>query len=248
MILGTRFSGRRAALLDLISRGVCGEPRVAVMLSESEGEGEFDSTIKNLAQFIRYSSPENAREIVENLGGGADVLFFVADSYRNLADSVEDFKKMCDAGIVRLVRIIGVFDCALYASDFDGLAGYFDAVSHFSDCVLLSNRSGVKGGDVNKIRKRYEAACAPHIFQLEMKDGRLENPAAILVDEARRLSMAFDDYDPLDELELDEDTLPEEPFSIEKKPDPYFERLENGARAKPVLDVSKIAEDFKNGK
>jgi hypothetical protein len=42
------------------------------------------------------------------------------------------------------------------------------------------------------------------------------------------MSIYFDDYDPIDELELDEDTLPDEPFSIERKIDPYLELNDRG--------------------
>ena len=53
--------------------------------------------------------------------------------------------------------------------------------------------------------------------------------------------MIFDDFDPIDELDLDEENLPEEPFSLERKPDPYMLRLNNGMRAKPLPDVSEYA-------
>ena len=53
--------------------------------------------------------------------------------------------------------------------------------------------------------------------------------------------MLFDEYDPVDELDLDEDNLPDEPFSLERKPDPYLERLQNGLRKNPVRDVSEFA-------
>ena len=42
-------------------------------------------------------------------------------------------------------------------------------------------------------------------------------------------------------LDLDEENLPEEPFSLERKPDPYMLRLNNGMRAKPLPDVSEYA-------
>ncbi|MBS1485485.1 MAG: hypothetical protein HP060_01630 [Opitutales bacterium] len=114
--------------------------------------------------------------------------------------------------------------------------------------MILSNRSGVSGKDIKKIQKRYLDMCRPHIFQNEMKDGKLENPSAILVDEARRISMAFDDYDPIDELELDEDTLPQEPFTIEKKTDIYFEKTDSGARVKRVSSGADLFAKYKNEK
>ena len=53
--------------------------------------------------------------------------------------------------------------------------------------------------------------------------------------------MLFDDYDLIDDLEFDEENLPEEPFSLERKPDPYLEKLQNGNRKNPIPDVSEYA-------
>ena len=172
----------------------------------------------------------------------------MADASKNLADEIEKFKAVCDAGVFRLVRILGFFDCALFAAAFEECAPFYDAMSHFCDVVILSNRGGVSGKAVNEIKKRYVQKCQPHTFALAMKNGELENPCMLLIDEPRRLTMAFDDFDPLDELELDEDTLPEEPFTIERKPEPYFERLENGARRNPILNGDELVAKFKNAK
>lgn len=246
LILGTLFSGRRAAVCDMLSRGIYGEPRTSVLISSNEAKSEFDEKLSSMACVENFSDFDDAKLKVEEMLSTSDVLFYFADSQKNLIDEIENFKSLCDSGYLKLVRIIGVFDCALYSKKFDEVKEYYDAISHFSDCVLLSNRSGVKNGEIKKIKSRYEENYVPHIFQLEMKDGTLENPSMILVDEARRISMAFDDYDPIDEIELDEDTLPEEPFTIEKKEDPYFVRLENGTRAKSIPNILEILENFKN--
>ena len=248
MILGTRNCGRRAALCDLISRGLGGEARAGVLLSENEDASEFDAPLASLACVKKYSGFESAMSLSRELSAEADTVFYVADASKNLADEIENFKAICDAGVFRLVRILGFFDCELFASAFEACAPFYDAMSHFCDAVILSNRGGVSGKAVNEIKKRYIQKCQPHIFQLEKKNGELENPCMVLIDETRRISMAFDDFDPVDELELDEDTLPEEPFSIERKPDPYFERLENGARRNPIICGDELISKFKNAK
>ena len=66
----------------------------------------------------------------------------------------------------------------------------------------------------------------------------MDNAPLLLFPEARRLSLIFEDIDPVDQLELDEENLPEEPFTLENKPDPYFERNLGGQRRKPVPEVS----------
>ena len=63
----------------------------------------------------------------------------------------------------------------------------------------------------------------------------------MLVEEARRISMLFDEFDPVDELELDGENLPEEPFSLERKPDPYLVKLQNSMRANPIENPAQYA-------
>ena len=62
-----------------------------------------------------------------------------------------------------------------------------------------------------------------------------------MIDEARRISMIFDDYDAVDELDIDAENLPEEPFSLERKPDPYLARLQSGMRENPVENPAEYA-------
>lgn len=243
LILGTPFSGRRASLCDLLERGLYGKSAPALLISESEEASEFDGRLGGLAKIFKYTSLDEIPDLE-----GCDVAFCLADSRADMVDQIEKFKEICDRGVFRLVRILGFVDCSLYASAFDECADFYDAMSHFSDCLILSKRSGVSGKDVKKIQKRYLDMCRPHIFQTAMRDGKLENPSALLVDEARRISMAFDDYDPIDELELDEDTLPQEPFTIEKKVDVYFEKSEFGGRVKKVPSGADLFFKYKNEK
>lgn len=243
LILGTPFCGRRASLCDLLERGLYGKSAPAVLIAESEGVSEFDARLGGLAKVFKYADFGNFPDMAD-----CDVAFVMLDSRSDMVSQIEEFKRLCDGGAFRLVRILGFVDCSLYASAFDECADFYDAMSHFSDCLILSKRSGVSGKDVKKIQKRYLDMCRPHIFQTAMRDGKLENPSALLVDEARRISMAFDDYDPIDELELDEDTLPQEPFTIEKKNDIYFEKNEFGSRVKRVPSGADLFFKYENGK
>ena len=43
----------------------------------------------------------------------------------------------------------------------------------------------------------------PHVVEYVDKNFRTKNPIELLIDEARRISMFFDEFDPVDELELD---------------------------------------------
>jgi hypothetical protein len=68
----------------------------------------------------------------------------------------------------------------------------------------------------------------------------VDNALLVLCPEARRLTLAFDNIDPVYNLDLDEENLPEEPFTLENKLDPYFERLPSGHRCKPVPNVTEF--------
>ena len=103
--------------------------------------------------------------------------------------------------------------------------------------MLLSRRSGVPNRDIADIKSRYEKLCYPMRFELVDKKCEVANPVELLIEEARRISMLFDDIDPIDELDIDENNIPDEPFSLERKPDPYMERLANGARVKQIPDI-----------
>jgi hypothetical protein len=41
-------------------------------------------------------------------------------------------------------------------------------------------------------------------------------------------------------MEFDEDNLPDEPFDLVVKPDPYFERLPSGVRRLQIPDIREF--------
>ena len=240
LILGTRGSCRRAVVADIIARAVEDEIPVCAMMSSSEKTSDADARLNELADVIKYDSADDALDKARAADGASEICFFFADPVVSLAESIESFKRIADTGALRLVRIFGVVDCALYVANFGEASAYYDAVSHFSDCVILANRTGVEGKDVDAIKKRYRQMYRPHTFQFAMKDGKVEAPVELLIDEARRMSIYFDDYDPIDELELDEDTLPDEPFTIERKVDPYLEYDDRGNRVLTIPNVDEL--------
>lgn len=244
LILGSVFSGRRALCAD-VCKNAFGECRTAVFVASGEPQTAADSALEALenVRVFRYESGSDALEKLSQpvAGGGFDAVLFVADSRENIADAVENFKKIVDSGAVRLARIWSVFDCKMRDMFAKNVDGYIDALSHFADCVLLSNRGGVPNSTVKEITSKFKKDCRPHIVEFLDARGRVRNPLELTVEQTRRISMLFDEYDPVDELDLDEDNLPDEPFSLERKPDPYLERLQNGLRKNPVRDVSEFA-------
>ena len=57
--------------------------------------------------------------------------------------------------------------------------------------------------------------------------------------EPLRRTHIFDDIDAVDEMEFDEDNLPDEPFDLVRQPDKYFARDELGRR---ILNVPEMGE------
>ena len=246
LILGSPTSGRCGIARGIISSAVGDDEFCGVYVSENEVPTEFDKGIASApnAGFMRYSSPEDAAKKIAALDEKKFTqILFIGDSTKSPADNVEDFSETLklSEGNARLARIWSVFDCSMYSMFPKETTPYFDALSHFADCVLLSRRSGVPNRDVENLKSRYEKMRHPHLFEMVDKNFQVKNPMEILVEEPRRISMFFDEYDPLDELDLDEENLPEEPFNLERKTDPYMERSRNGERLKEIPDVREFA-------
>ncbi|MBQ6534172.1 MAG: hypothetical protein IJI37_03300 [Opitutales bacterium] len=258
LIIGSPTSGRCGVCADVIFKALGDDDFCAVFVSDNETRTEFDAKIASapIAGFVRYSDAEDARAKIAKLDESRIThVFYIADSTKNLADEIEEFKKTVDCGKIRLARIWGVLDCAAVVRHKKECMPYADALAHFSDCLLLSRRSGVPNREVEDVKLRYEKLRYPMMVEYVDKNFRVSRPMELLVDEARRISMLFDDIDPVDELDIDGDDIPVEPFDLARKPDPYIERLAGGARAKAVPDISQCArearefeESLKDGK
>ena len=236
-ILGTPASGRRGIAFDAIEKGTLDTDFTLVFVSKNEDVSDFDSKIESAqnAGIEKYSDISDALEKIASLDSDQITrIFFLADSTKNLADEVEAFKSLVDARVIQLVRVWSVVDCTMATAFPKETQKYVDALSHFADVLMLSRRSGISNKAIADITARYEKMRHPHIITLVDKNFRTKNPIELMIDEARRITMIFDDFDPIDELDIDEDNLPEEPFSLERKPDPYLARLQSGIRQNPI--------------
>ena len=240
LILSTAFSGRRGLCVDVCKNALVNSS-VAVFLSSNESSCADDDALSSLSnvKVVKYSSADDCLEKLSMCD--CEVVIYIADSSKNLADEVETFKTFVDSGVIRLARIWSIVDCKMNEKFTKDCSGYIEALSHFADCLLLSQRSGVSNASVNELISRFKKQCKPHLLVYMDKRNSVENPIELVVEETRRISMLFDEYDLEDELDIDEDNLPEEPFSLERKPDPYLEKLQNGHRKNPIADVSKFA-------
>lgn len=245
-ILGTPTSGRCGICADVIYKALNDDDFCGVFVSQNETPTAFDESISSAqnAGLVYYSDADDARTKIAELDKSRFThVFYIADSAKNIADEVEQFKKTVDCGDIRLARIWSVLDCASFARCPNEFAPYADALAHFADCFLLSRRSNVSNREIENIRARYERQCYPMSVELVDKNFEVARPIELLIEEARRISMLFDDIDPIDELDIDGDNIPDEPFDLQRKPDPYLQRAANGMRLKPVPDVSEIVRE-----
>ena len=244
LILGSPASGRCGICADVIFNALGESDFCGVFISKNELKTDFDKKIASapIAGFVNYADWRDAADKIDALDESRIThVFYIADSTKNLADEIEDFKKIVDIGKIRLARIWSVLDCATLSRYPNECMPYADALAHFADCLLLSRRSGVGNKDVENIKARYEKMCHPHMYEYVGLNFELKHPIEMLIEEARRISIFFDDYDPIDELDIDGDNIPEEPFNLERKTDLYMSRLQNGLREKPVPDISEYA-------
>lgn len=243
-VMGTPTSGRRGVVWDAVARGSMEGEFSVVFVSSNEEPSDFDAAIagSDNAGIVKYSGAADAAAKLGALDPEKiSRVFYLADSSKNPADEIEAFKALVSGGKIRLARIWSVVDCSMAEKFPKETSKYIDMLSHFADCVLLSRRSGASAKSVGELRAQWEKMRRPHVVEYADKNFRTKNPIELLIDEARRISMFFDEFDPVDELELDAENLPEEPFSLERKPDPYLARLPGGMRADPVENPAQYA-------
>lgn len=238
LVLGASGSGRREVLVDLIEDGLTAEDRPAIMLAGSEAASATDSRLPRLS---RWEWRKDA--IAGDLPEGATHVFFVADGHVNPVDQAEVFKPWVEAQGGEVGRVVCVVDCQL-AEKNPPLLAWYEACIHFADVVLFNKREGVANKWFSDFQAHFKDQFYPCLFEL-VKDGRVRNPALILVPEARRMSHAFDEeqdwiFTNAEGEQIDEQDEAEED-ELEAKPeeDPYFERRAGGRRVKEVPDIRR---------
>jgi len=239
LVLGLPTAGRDEVVFNLIEGGI-GENQ-PVTLYHAAGE-PAEGGLAKLPQLTRvpftFNKDHFTIEAPSEPEAEPEAAFFLTDGRANVIDQIEAFPAWLNSRGWELARILLVVDCALAAAH-PPVVEWHEACIHFSDCVLLNRRDAANHVWARLFQKKFAEARYPCVFVL-VKHGRVPNPLLVLYPEARRLTLVFDDIDPVDELDLDEENLPDEPFTLENKVDPYFERLLSGHRCKPVPDVTKF--------
>ena len=237
IILGATGSGRREMLAGLVEAAAEGASARGVRVYHAQEEA-FPAG-ENLL-------PPGVETRVWGVGGGhvfldepetaPEVVFMLGEGRASPVDQMEVLGALLPRLGWQVARVLTVVHCALLARHPE-LGAWFKACLHFSDVALLAQREGVPEAWMRAFAKAHKEACNPCALEL-VKRGRVENAARVLFPEARRLSMIFDDLDALDEMEFDEENLPDEPFDLKRAPDPYFERTTSGVRCLQLPDIN----------
>jgi hypothetical protein len=252
IILGASGSGRMEVVGDMIEslRADSGQ-RTALIFHKDEVSPSA------AASALRWSV-EGGVAVLPQLPADADCAFLFLNGSADPVDQLEALVPLLTAtdGEYELARIMTIVNCQLLSANAP-LRFWFDACIHFSDVVILHRREGVPNKWVGDFIKHYEKLHLPCLVVQARANGRLANPAEILVPEARRMSLAFelldvDDLpkDPLPDLDgveitdetgapldidelVEDDGVQDDPLPMEE----YFERDAAGRRKKALPDI-----------
>lgn len=242
LILGPSSAGRVELIADLIDGGF--DSGEQVVLYYSEAESPDLALLEDFGDRVELAPwrMEDARITCETPTGEA-MIVFLTDGTANPVDQVEAFAQWLNEQPHELGSVITVVNCA-HATRYPELTQWYDACIHFSDCVLLNRRENVPQTWIREFTDRYTHAGRYPCYIEQIKKNRVAHPCEVLDTTPRRISLIFEaGEDLLDEMDFDEDDLPEDPFDLTAKPDPYLERLPGGMRAKVLPDISKYLED-----
>lgn len=251
LFLGTPNCGRRALLAQLIRDGLDGETTVYIAENERDAEAEkplADVPAATLCSW-KFAAPDadgNAAAEIElaSPNDAGDNAVFLTDGADDPADQIEAFAALAERLGWHVARVVTIVDCA-FAAAVPASADFFALCVHFSDAVVLAHREGVAAKFVAEFKAPFVRQCFPCTF-IEAKKNRVGNPYHVLAGAPRRISQIFDERDPIDDLEFDEENLPEEPFDLVCAPDPYLETTESGARKIAVPFIGDLLAEYRS--
>ena len=238
IVIGPPGSGRADVIKEL-SENAWPEGRTIRLLRERRETGDNAE---------HWSFTSNQAEIPNP--GAEDVGILVLNGALSIIDQMEavhrTLRPMLPDAVWRVVRILTVVDCPLTFKH-KAVEDWYGPCIHFSDAVIINRRWEVPGQWISKFLEPYEKAFYPCLFFNLTKAGTIANPPAVIDGEPLRLSHIFDDIDAVDEMEFDEDNLPDEPFDLVRQPDKYFARDELGRRNILVPEIGELLKREERG-
>lgn len=242
IFLGIPKSGRREIIYNLIEESLLEGEKALVYVSENERDSAFDEQLSARpdSESISWKMEAGAiqAEAEKKEPGKESLHFFLTEGALSPMDQIEALADWAKTRSIEVARIYTVVHCQVAEKE-KKLEAWYEQCIHFSDYVFLNRREDVSNKWVKAFEDGYKKAHYPCLFSL-VKKGKLKNASEILHPEARRLSHIFDDIDAVDEIEFDEDNLPEEVIDLTRPADPYLEKHTSGHRVKKTPDISDI--------
>lgn len=244
LILGPANAGRLELVADLIEGGLDRSERACVFVAADEEPAPEAEPLEALGERVSIERWEWRQQAIHSEPPSAEeMVFFITNGRANPVDQVEGFCNWLNEQPHELGAVITVVHCA-HATLYPELSQWYDACIHFSDAVLLNRRENVSQSWIREFIERYTQAQRYPCYFEQVKRNRVSKPLEVLDTTPRRISMIFEsEGDLIDDLDLDEDDLPEEPFDLTRKPDPFLERLPGGMRAKVLPDITRFLEE-----
>jgi len=231
LVLGPVGSGRAGLLKELVENAWPAAKQVRTL--RVAGDAPADHPTSDL-----WEMKEGAA--IVPAPGTEDVAILVTDGRRSVVDQMEALHRVLYGSAQwRVQRILTVYDCPL-THRHEAVAEWYAPAVHFADAVVLTRRWEVPGQWLSKHLATYTDAFYPCLFINLLKNGTLHNPAEAVEGEPLRMSHIFDEIDAVDEMEFDEDNLPDEPFDLVRQPDKYFARDDFGRRQIIVPDIAEV--------
>ena len=225
LIIGTPGSGRREVLFNLISEGMEETESCDVFIAATEPDSPYDEQLAALTNVDLIGWDSTDANQAPSPGENSTV-FFLLDTSRDFRDQLEGFKGWLEAYRLELSRVMVVVDCQLAEAQ-PALAPWFEAAIHFADAVLLNRRENVSNKWIRNFQLDFEKRHFPCLFAM-VKKGKLDQPLTLLDTEPRRISHLFDEADIIEDMNWDEEELPDEPVDLAPQSDPYLVRLPSG--------------------
>lgn len=246
VVMGVTGSGRRQVVADLIDGGFSQDTAIALYFAEDEPPcPEANAALQGRPAVQSFSWHfQNGGIVSAPVPSAAAAIFFILSGKESPVDALEVLPAWLSANDLMLARILTVVDCEKTHAH-EALKEWYDACLHFSDVALFTHRGGnCPPGWVEAYIETYRKACYPCLF-IQLRKKQVENPALVLDPTVRRLSQAFDSPEDFDsdldddfEGDFEDDGLGSGLSGDDSTIDPYFVRLPNGDRAKPVKSVN----------
>jgi len=220
LVLGAAGSGRREVAEEL-ARYAWPEGRRVGVIAHGEGGWTMEGDTARLPL------------------AGNDPALLISDGRRSQVDQMEALLAAAPAAGWAIRRILAVVDLPLLHRN-PGLEPWFRSCLHFADGAVLARRWEVPNAWLSEFQRMLADDFRTCLVAFLPKSGGLARPAELIEGDPRRASLVLDDLDAVDEMEFDEDNLPDEPFDLVRKTDPYFVRDTSGRRDILVPEIAPV--------